>query len=357
MCGIAGYINLSGNPLDPSASYLPQMCREIKHRGPDDIGMMVRGPVALGMTRLSIIDLETGHQPISNKDGTVWIVFNGEIYNFRSLTESLKKSGREFKTKTDTEVIVHLYEEHGVDCLKFLEGMFAFAIWDQRRDRLFLARDRMGEKPLHWGVFDNQFLFGSELKTLLVHPSVERRLNPQALRQYLMLEYVPSPTSLFAGINKLMPAHFMLVENGLIRTERYWNLNDNKNSTPPKISDDDAKAKLDELLDQSIQGRLISDVPHGIFLSGGIDSSLITAIAAKHVSQPLKTFSIGFAEASYDETVHAKTVADYLGASHEVIPFHSDIVIDTIEKLFEVLDEPTGDPATIPTFLLSRHVL
>lgn len=352
MCGIAGYINLNGHHLDPQANFLPEMCRQIHHRGPDEQGMMVRGPLAFGMTRLSIIDLATGQQPISNEDGTIWIVFNGEIYNFRELTESLKRRGHQFKTNSDTETIVHLYEEHGIDCLKFLEGMFAFAIWDERQQRLFIARDRMGEKPLYWGVFGNQFLFGSELKTLLVHPSVTRELNPHALRQYLALEYVPAPSSIFNGINKLMPAHFMLVDRGKVKVDRYWSMN-GTGRRPLNISETEAKERLRDLLDQSIRGRMISDVPLGVFLSGGIDSSVIAALAARQTSHSLRTFSIGFSDPSFDESAHAKAVAEHLGTVHEVIPFQPEVAYDTLEELFEVLDEPIGDASIIPTFLLS----
>src|SRR5579885_3470678 len=222
MCGITGYLNLNGKDLDPRASHLPAMCASIYHRGPDEEGKMVLGPVAKGMRRLSIIDLLSGQQPICNEDKTIWIVFNGEIYNFQELTPKLIGLGHKFATKCDTEAIVHLYEEYGIDCVQHLEGMFAFAIYDTNKKRLFIARDRMGEKPLHWSVFNNQFIFGSEIKAILAHPDAKRALNPQALQEYLSLEYVPAPSSIFKDIHKLPAGGYMLVENGQIKVDTYW---------------------------------------------------------------------------------------------------------------------------------------
>lgn len=350
MCGIVGYLNLNGNDLNPNAPYLKDMVQSIHHRGPDENGSIILGPTALGMTRLSIIDLNTGQQPIFNEDKSICIVFNGEIYNFQELRERLLKAGHRFTTETDTEAIVHLYEEHGVDCLQFLEGMFAFAIWDSKKERLFLARDRMGEKPLHWGVFNSQLLFASELKGIFAHPESRKELNVDAMRQYLSLEYVPAPNTLFKGINKLMPAHYMLVERGSIKTDCYWR----PSGKSENYTASEAKEKLLELLDESIKLRLISDVPLGIFLSGGIDSSLITALASRHVSQPLQTFSIGFADKSFDESDHAQTVAEALGTKHSVLRFDPHIACATMEELWNYLDEPIADASIVPTFLLSR---
>ena len=217
MCGITGYLNLNNTPLDPQQDLLPSMCKSIEHRGPDETGMKIIGPAALGMTRLSIIDLVTGQQPIANEDKTIWIVFNGEIYNFHALQDKVRKNGHTLATKSDTETIVHLYEDYGVDCLQFLEGMFGLAIWDSRKERLILARDRMGEKPLHWSIFQGQFIFGSEIKAILSHPFAKTALNEEALRQYLALEYVPAPYSLFKDIHKLLPAHYLIVEKGEVK--------------------------------------------------------------------------------------------------------------------------------------------
>ena len=351
MCGIIGYLNLNGKDVTPDENYLPQMCRSIYHRGPDEEGMKIIGPAAMGMTRLSIIDLATGQQPIANEDESVWIVFNGEIYNFQELQKKVVKLGHTLRTRSDTEVIVHLYEEYGVDCLQHLEGMFSFAIWDSRKESLFIARDRLGEKPLHWGVFDGQLIFGSELKALLVHPKTRKNLNLQALQKYLTLEYVPAPESIFDGIHKLMPGHFMLVKNGDVQLKNYWTP---KIEAQESITEADAAGRLVELLDKSIQLRMIADVPLGVFLSGGIDSSAIAAFAAAHSRNPIRTFSIGFADPSFDESAHAQAVASHLNTDHEVIQFLPDMALETMQELWAVLDEPMADASILPTYFLSK---
>lgn len=352
MCGIVGYMNLNGSAVDPAETYIRGMCDSIEHRGPDEDGSTIVGPVALGMTRLSIIDLSTGQQPIPNEDKSIWIVFNGEIYNFQELQKLVVQKGHTLRTQSDTEVIVHLYEEYGIDCLKHLEGMFAFAIWDANKERLLLARDRMGEKPLHFGVFDGKLIFGSELKGLLAHPAAaaNRELDLLALQKYLAMEYVPAPSSIFAGIEKLMPAHYLIVERGELKTGCYWE---------PKISEQnwnekEAEERLIELLRKSIELRLISDVPLGVFLSGGIDSSAIAALASQLRSEKLKTFSIGFKDASFDESMHAQRVADHLGTDHNVAWFTPDLAESTLTELWEYLDEPLADASIVPTFFLSK---
>jgi len=350
VCGIAGYLNLNGAALDPREAYLSQMCNSIHHRGPDEQGMKLIGPAALGMTRLSIIDLSTGQQPIPNEDESIWIVFNGEIYNFHELRERCLSLGHKFKTQSDTETIVHLYEEYGVGCVQYLEGMFAFAIWDKAKQRLFIARDRMGEKPLHWGIFDGKFFYGSEIKTILQHPSVKRELNPVAMQQYLSLEYVPSPSTMFEGIHKLPPASYMVVEQGQVKIERYWS----PDVSTIKVSEQEASERLLELLDRSVKLRLISDVPLGIFLSGGIDSSGVTALAARHVSQPLKTFSIGFPDQSFDESDYAEQVAKHVGTEHYKEQFTPHLALNIMEELWNVLDEPIADASILPTYFLSK---
>lgn len=350
MCGVTGYLNLNGRSLNPEEPTLSQMCKTIVHRGPDDEGTLIMGPAAIGMTRLSIIDVKTGRQPIGTEDGSAWIVFNGEIYNFQDLQEKLLAHGHTLKTRTDTETIVHLYEEYGVECLQFLEGMFAFAIWDHERQRMFIARDRMGEKPLHWGVFDGQFIFGSEIKTILAHPKVSKELDPVALQKYLALEYVPSPHSIFKGIHKLPPAHFMLIERGQVKIKSYWEAN----NQILRISENEAEEKLLALLSESTKLRLISDVPLGIFLSGGVDSSSIAALANRGRTEPIKTFSIGFADKSFDESEFAREVAEHIGTDHHVAEFDPNTALDTMDELWQVLDEPMADASIIPTYFLSK---
>ncbi|MBC7999915.1 MAG: asparagine synthase (glutamine-hydrolyzing) [Leptolyngbya sp.] len=350
MCGIVGYLNLNGEKLDSSKELIGNMCHTIAHRGPDEEGSIVIDAAALGMTRLSIIDLSTGQQPIPNSDESAWIVFNGEIYNYKEIRELLVKKGHTFKTSSDTESIVHLYEEFGVDCLDYLEGMFAFAIWDRAKQRLFIARDRMGEKPLHWGVFDGKFVFGSEIKGLLAHPSVTKDLNPEALMRYLALEYIPAPNSIFKGIHKLMPAHYMIVEGGNVTIKNYWSPKAEKS----KLSEAEATERLMELLRKSIELRLISDVPLGIFLSGGIDSSAIAAIATEISGKQIKTFSVGFSDKSFDESDHALAVAKHIGSDHKVVTFEPDLAFETMTELWDYLDEPIADASIIPTYFLSK---
>lgn len=350
MCGIVGYLNLDGEKLDGSKKIISQMCQSIFHRGPDEDGMIVIDSAALGMTRLSIIDLTTGQQPIANGDESAWIVFNGEIYNYKELQELLRKKGRTLRTSSDTEVIVQLYDEFGVDCLQYLEGMFAFAIWDRDKRRLFIARDRMGEKPLHWGIFGGQLIFGSEIKGILAHPNAQRELNPEALMRYLALEYIPAPHSIFKGINKLMPAHYMVIENGDVSIRNYWN----PSTKQIKISEPEAREQLMALLKKSIELRLIADVPLGIFLSGGIDSSAIAAIASQLKGEPIKTFSIGFADKSFDESAHALAVAKHIGSDHKVMTFEPELAFETMQDLWQILDEPLADASILPTFFLSR---
>jgi len=357
MCGIVGYLNLSlkdidtrDHQLDNQLDHLPAMCSSITHRGPDEEGMRLFGPCALGMTRLAIIDIKGGQQPISNEDGTIWIVFNGEIYNFQSLQEKVRGLGHSLATKSDTEVIVHLYEEYGVDCVQYLEGMFAFAIWDKNKERLFIARDRMGEKPLHWGVFNDTLIFSSELKGILAHPKANKDIDLASLQKYLALEYIPAPNSMFKGINKLPPAHYMVVEKGQVSTRRYW-LPDVQTQD---MTEKEAIDELLRLLKKSIELRLISEVPLGVFLSGGIDSSCIAAISQQFSSHPMKTFSIGFDDKSFDESEHALAVAKHIGSEHEVATFSPDMGFETLSELWTILDEPLADASIVPTYFLSK---
>lgn len=350
MCGIVGYLNLNGENLAPEQSLLESMCGSLYHRGPDEEGRKIVGPAALGMRRLRIIDLKTGQQPITNESKDVWIVFNGEIYNFHELQKLLLDRGHVLATGSDTETIVHLYEDFGVDCLSHLEGMFAFALYDVKKETLFLARDRMGEKPLHWSVLDGQFVFASEIKGLLLHPGARRELDLTALQQYLSLEYVLAPRSMFKGISKLPPAHYMLVKDGAITISKYWQPQVERS----ELSQREAQEKLLNLLDRSVELRLISDVPLGVFLSGGIDSSTVAALAAKHVPGRLKTFSVGFADKSFDESKWAKIVAESLGTEHQDVTFQPELAFETMQELWQYLDEPMADASIVPTFYLSK---
>jgi len=355
MCGILGFINLERErPVDQQTART--MAAAIRHRGPDDEGFYFKGRVALGMRRLSIIDLAGGHQPISNEDGTVWVVFNGEIYNFLELREDLVARGHHFTTHSDTEVIVHLYEEHGDDLVKYLNGMFGFALWDEKRERLLIARDRMGEKPLYFGTFKNDagsaFVFASELKSLLTHPAVERRLNLRALRKYLSYEFVPSPYTMLEGVRKLRPAHRLIFERGEWREERYWELRYEKERL--RLSEEEAVEELHRRLREAARIRLISDVPLGVLLSGGIDSSSIAAMACEAAAGRVKTFSIAFDEPSFDESPYAREVAAYLGTEHYEQRFTERDMLQIVPDIPRLLDEPLGDASLIPTYLLSR---
>ncbi len=353
MCGILGIIQ--GYPEQPADKQTARaMAAAMVHRGPDDEGFHYRGPVVLGMRRLSIIDVPGGHQPISNEDGSVWVVFNGEIYGFAMLREELEARGHHFKTQSDTEVLVHLYEEFGDSMLEHVNGMFAFALWDERRQRLLLARDRMGEKPLYFTELDDRtFVFASELKALLKHPRIERRLDLRALRKYLTYEFVPSPYSMIAGVRKLPPAHRLIWDRSGWRTERYWKLS--YSGAKLKIGARDAAEEVRVRLGESVRQRLISDVPLGVLLSGGVDSSSIAALACEVAGARIKTFSIGFDERSFDESSYAREVASHLGTEHHEHCFTERDMLSIVPEIPRLLDEPLGDASLIPTFLLSRY--
>jgi asparagine synthase (glutamine-hydrolysing) len=356
MCGITGFIDLwnTSSPRAPEerVQMLDVMCSVIRHRGPDDQGVMLKQGVALGMRRLSIIDPAGGHQPISNEDSTVTIVFNGEIYNYRELQSVLQARGHRFRTNSDTETIVHAYEEFGADCVDHLRGMFAFAIWDDRRKKLFMARDRVGKKPLYYSVTrGGTLVFGSELKSLLEHPEVERNINPQALDAYFSLGYVPDPISIFDNVEKLPPGHHLTFSEGRLIVQRYWDFSYDAKDNARKPSD-----YLDELralLDEAVKLRLVSDVPLGAFLSGGIDSSAVVGLMTRHMDQPVKTFSIGFNEDSYDELKYARLTAKKFGTDHHEFLVTPDIC-DVVDQLAWHFDEPFADSSAIPTFVVSK---
>ncbi|MBI5144005.1 MAG: asparagine synthase (glutamine-hydrolyzing) [Candidatus Omnitrophica bacterium] len=351
MCGICGYIHLDKSKK-PQESILKGMMDTLVHRGPDDEGAYLSANVALGHRRLSIIDLETGHQPMTNEDGTVVIVYNGEVYNFKELKDILLKRGHLFKTRSDTEVVVHAYEEYGEDCVKLFNGMFAFAIWDAKNEKLFLARDRFGKKPLYYAIFDNQFIFGSELKAILKHPSVRKEIDLNALSKYLAYEYIPSPYSIFKNIRKLEPGSRLTLENGSYRVGRYWDLGF---SHPDKFDLIESESKLTALLKESVKRRLISDVPLGVFLSGGVDSSSVVSMMAELMDpKEIKTFSIGFKERSYNELSDARRVADYFGTDHHEEILNPTTMLEIFPTILDVLDEPFADSSIIPTYLVSK---
>ena len=359
MCGIAGAV-WSDSGVSVSRNELQAMTDVLRHRGPDDEGHFAHeldsgpplGPgVALGHRRLSIIDVAGSRQPLCNEDGTVWIVFNGEIYNYRDLRRRLEGSGHRFRTAGDTETLVHLYEDEGVDFLQHLVGMFALALWDNRRRRLVLARDRLGQKPLVYRLEPKRLLFASELKSLLTLPNVPRDLDLGAVDEYLMYQYIPHPNTIFRGIRKLPPAHRAVYEDGRLRVTPYWSPDFNIQSD--RATSNQVHA-LREGLTDAVRLRLRSDVPLGAFLSGGVDSSIIVGLMQQLSDEPIKTFSIGFPVPEYDETRYAQRVAQHLGTDH-----HEFIVeprgVDILPKLVWHYDEPFADSSAIPTYYVSQY--
>jgi len=350
MCGIAGF--LESGPPEPRAAVLRRMTASLRHRGPDDEGFYLDHAVGLGVRRLSVLDLERGRQPMTGAQPTVRVVHNGEIYNFRSLRAQLQAFGHRFHTDCDTEVIAHAYERYGDACVSHLEGMFAFAIWNAAEQTLLLARDRMGEKPLYYYSGPTGFVFGSELRALLEHPAVPRELDLAGLARYLAYEYVPAPSSILAGIAKLPPGCLLTVRPGdKPRLTRYW---EPLPSPDPGPDEQEWATRLRHQIEASVQRQLVSDVPLGIFLSGGIDSGAIVATAARLSPAPLRTFSIGFDEPTYDERPFARRVARQWGTDHSEAVFTAAQALDLLGDVGHLLDEPLADPAFLPTYLLSR---
>ncbi len=355
MCGICGVVGEGDERL------IRNMTGMMVHRGPDDEGVY-RDPearVMLGVRRLSIIDLEGGHQPISNEDGSIRIVFNGEIYNYRELREALGAKGHVLKTRTDTEVIVHLYEEYGEACVHALRGMFAFAIWDARGRRLLVARDRLGIKPLYYWIGNGQLLFASEMKTLLAHPAIPREVDRHALYLYLAFQYVPAPLTMVAGIRKLPPGHLLIWENSEARIHQYWDIT--FLDVPRKLDAQEAVEELRRQLREAVRLHLIADVPVGALLSGGLDSSLVVGLAAEVSSQAVKTFTVGFdVGGSYNELEEARLVAKRFGTDHHEVILNASQAQELLPKLIWHLDEPLADQAALPTYLIcefaSRYV-
>lgn len=350
MCGIAGVLSFN---KELKNDYVKSMCDAIVHRGPDDDGYYKEPRVQLGMRRLSIIDVNGGHQPISNEDKTIWIVFNGEIYNYGKLREDLIKKGHVFKTNTDTEVLVHLYEDYGVGLLDYLNGMFAFALWDKRKEKLFIARDRMGKKPLYYSVKGNSFIFASELKCFKASKFVPFELDYNSLNKYLTYEFVPAPSTIIKDVKKLRPGYYITFDKNRVVEKRYWQLN--YSEINEDITENEAKEKITYLLDRAVERRLVSDVPLGVFLSGGIDSSTVAYYAAKQSKKKIKTFNISFEQKSFDESTYARKVASLLQTDHHEQMLSVDKVLELIPDIADFLDEPFGDASIIPTYLLSKY--
>ncbi|MEQ1643020.1 MAG: asparagine synthase (glutamine-hydrolyzing) [Pyrinomonadaceae bacterium] len=355
MCGITGWVNLEKSTSNNhTEAVLHSMCERILHRGPDSEGLWMDDTVALGMRRLSIIDLHTGDQPVFSEDKSVVAMINGELYNYREVRADLEKRGHKFRTQTDVEIVPHLYQIYGDDLVDHINGMFAISLWDTAKKKLILARDRFGEKPIYYGVFDGKLLYASEPKAILAHPAVEAELNLDALRHYLSYDYVPAPHSIYKGIFKLPAAHILTVENGEIKTRRYWDLSWEKSEKPASLTN--AAGELRDLMSDAVRMRLVADVPLGILLSGGVDSSAIAAFAVQHATEKVKTFSIGFEEDSFDESKYARQVSHHLGTEHYEATLSVGTAADLITEIGTWLDEPLSDGSLIPTFMLSRFV-
>lgn len=359
MCGIVGVVDTSGNDIE--ADMIRCMASTMFHRGPDDDGVYISNSelkthnsklnIGLGHRRLSIIDLSSaGHQPMSNEDGTIWIVFNGEVYNFEELRSELLAKGHTFKSRTDTETIIHLYEEEQERCVKRLRGMFAFGIWDKTNQRLFLARDRVGKKPLYYTISGTTFIFASEIKAILKWKDVNIHLNELSLHHYLTYGYTPPPDTMFEGIKNLAPSHILVYENNDIRIERYWRLS---YIPKEKLNEEDCKDRIISLLTDAVRVRLVSDVPLGVFLSGGIDSSAVVAMMSRLKNNRIKTFSIGFDERDYSELKYARLVAKRFNTDHKELIVKPDL-LDILPKLVWHYNEPFGDSSCVPSYYVAK---
>ena len=365
MCGICGIVFRDRGQV-VRRDQLERMAELLRHRGPDDTGIYVRGDrpegsadeasprnAGLGMARLSIIDVEGGHQPMANEDGSVWVVCNGEIYNFRELRDELIARGHRFRTRSDVEVLPHLYEEHGERFVEHVRGMFAIALWDDREGRLLLVRDRLGQKPLCYCDDGSRLVFASELQALVEVPGVPRELCPEALDLYLTYQYVPAPLTIYEGIRKLPPAHWLSATADETRLERYWDL-PLEPTRGPDLGPEGVVADLRERLAEAVRVRLVSDVPLGAFLSGGIDSSIIVGLMAREMDEPVKTFSIGFGERKFDELDYARVAARRFGTDHHEFVVEPD-AIELLPQLVRHYGEPFADSSAIPTWYLSQR--
>ena len=349
MCGIVGIVRNDGKPIDEEL--LARMNNAIRHRGPDDDGFYVNGSVGLGMRRLAIIDLKGGAQPIHNHDRSSWIVFNGEIYNYLELREKLEKLGHTFYTNSDTEAIVHAYDQFGTDCPKHLRGMFVFAIWNERNQELFLARDRVGKKPLLYAHVNGQLIFGSEFSALLLHPDVSRDIQPEALDYYLSFMCIPAPLTAYRAIRKLEPGHWLRWRRGEIELQRYWQPDFTKKV---ELSEEEAGERTVEILRDAVRVRLMSEVPLGAFLSGGIDSSAVVALMSQESSERVKTISIGFDEQDFSELHHARRIAEHVGADHHEFIVRPD-ALEVLPTLVEHYGEPYADSSAVPTYYVAKE--
>lgn len=353
MCGIAGFVSPDNEVrFEERERLLDKMCKIITHRGPDEQGMAVRGRAALGMRRLSIIDVKTGQQPIFNEDESLAIVFNGEIYNYRELKADLEKKGHRFKTNSDTETILLAYQEYGAEAVKKLRGMFAFAIWNFRNETLFLARDRIGKKPLFYSIAaDGAFVFGSELKSLRLYPNIDLTIDPAAVNAYLTFGYIPESLCIYTSVKKVEPGTTLTFRNGNISESTYWDIE--YPTVEPTRSEADYIEELREKLLDAVRCRLISEVPLGAFLSGGIDSSTVVGLMSKLSSEPVKTFSIGFNEDSFNELKYARIAAKHFGTDHHEFIVTPDLV-DIVDELVWHFDEPFADSSALPTYMVSK---
>src|SRR5215469_5701458 len=352
MCGIAGIVGLS-RETQANAAVLRRMCGIMSHRGPDDEGIYTEGRAGIGMRRLSIVDLATGHQPLSNEDDSLWIVFNGEIYNHAALREQLIAAGHAYRTKSDTETIIHLYEQYGRECVEHLRGMFAFAIWDRKRKSLFIARDRLGIKPLYYTKTAKEFLFGSEIKVLLEHPDTRPELNRTAVPEYLAFGYLSGDETLYRGMCKLMPGHWLeLNEAGEIKIEQYWDVQPSLDQ--PARDQAYYVNAYRELLEGAVSSHLMSDVPLGVFLSGGVDSSAVAALMTKIRREPIETFSVGYDEAPYNELSYASVVARHIGSVHHEVRVTCEKFFDALPKLIWHEDEPLVWPSSVALYFVAE---
>jgi asparagine synthase (glutamine-hydrolysing) len=361
MCGITGIVSINNNPIDETV--LRAMTRRLVHRGPNDLGtQVIPGPlnsgicVGLGQCRLSIIDLSPlGHQPMTNEDQTVWVNFSGEIYNYKEIRSDLIQKGHQFKSDTDTEVIVHGYEEYKERLFEKLSGMFAFALWDARRGRFVLARDRFGKKPLHYWRYNNGLAFASEIKAFFHHPEFHPQLDLKSLSKYLAYEYVPVPHTIYKDVFKVPPGNYLTYDGATISIKPYWDIDFTENSIG-NLKQNDIEQTLVELLKKAIEKRLMSDVPLGAFLSGGIDSSTIIALMSELMDPHLiKTFSIGFEDKSFDESYYAYFIAHHFKTDHRRRMFRSSEMVDILPEVWNFLDEPLADASILPTYLLSKY--
>jgi asparagine synthase (glutamine-hydrolysing) len=356
MCGICGIVNNGANHAVDEAILL-KMRDIMSYRGPDDAGVFIDGNVGLGHRRLSIIDLRSGHQPLSNEDDSIWIVFNGEIYNYKEQRDHLESKGHRFKTKSDTETIVHLYEEYGPECVQRLNGMFAFAIWDGHAKSLLVARDRLGIKPLYYNKDSQRFLFASEIKSLLEHPGVRREINEEVLEEFLLFRYVAGEETFFKGIHSLLPGHYLIWKDGQISCKQYWSP---QRRNGERMSERQYLEQLQYLISDSVKLQLMSEVPIGTACSGGVDSGLVSAYAAALLQRPLETFCVGFQEQLFDESRYARMVAEAHGTRHHEITVENQEFSETLPKLVWHNDEPLNHPNSVQTYCLSkfarRHV-